>query len=661
MHLAEVFAKQRDHVRVRQVVGCDAHREAEPRGAGNAASGIYFAGRRRAFRPVLSSLRAKVGVTYLVLVALTALIALFAAQRLVRLTRTVETVLRDDVGAVVALQSLVRELDRQDDALRTLAVADPTDPAADSARAAFARAASQFDAWRAEAEGRLVLGEDLRALDTLDAAYAHYQRAAAIVLRRAGQPGYSDEAPREAALRNAYVRAETARLLDRRARAVDDARRAAEADARRSATLVLAAAFGAFGVGLVLSFVFARSIVAPVEQLTRSVRQIGQGRMRQTVEIRTNDELAVLGREFNRMTERLAEYEAMNVQQLVAEKRTSEELVETMPSPLIVTDDAGHVVLLNDAARALATSLRGAPVRASDWPMQPVEAVFPDETLRAALAPHAERAPNAVVEVGYGPDARVFRARHRRIAEAGLTVALLEDVTHFARLDRMKSDFLAAVSHELRTPLMSLGLAADLLLAGATVPGQDDLLATIKDDHARLKRLVDGLIALARMDSAPQPVSDAPVDIAAVVRDALTPLRLPFREKAVALTIDLAADLPPLTGDAEHLGWVVTNLAANALRHTPEGGAVRVSARPNGAALRLEVADTGGGIPADQLDTIFGAFVQLKDRNAATPGSLGLGLALARRIVDAHGGRIWAESTVGQGSTFAVELPAASS
>ncbi|MCA0270093.1 MAG: HAMP domain-containing protein [Bacteroidetes bacterium] len=607
------------------------------------------------FRPVLASLRAKVGVTYLVLVALTALIALFAAQRLVRLTRTVETVLRDDVGAVVALQNLVRELDRQDDALRTLAVADLRDPAADSSRAAFARAAGQFDAWLAEAEGRLVAEADLQALDTLAASYAYYQRAAAVVLRRAGLPGYSDDAPREAARRSAYVRAEAIRLLDRRARAVDDARRAAEADARRSATLVLAAAFGAFGVGLVLSYVFARSVVAPIEQLTRSVRQIGQGRMRQTVEIRTNDELAVLGREFNRMTERLDEYEAMNVQQLVAEKRTSEELVETMPSPLIVTDDDGRVVLLNDAALALTS-------RAEAWPMQSVEVVFPDETLRDALLPSLDRAPNALVEVGQGAEARVFRARHRRIEEAGLTVALLEDVTHFARLDRMKSDFLAAVSHELRTPLMSLGLATDLLLAGTPAPEQTDLLATIKDDHARLRRLVDGLIALARMDGAPQPTPHAPVDLASVVHDALTPLRLPFREKNVALDVRFALDLPVVSGDAEHLGWVVSNLAANALRHTSAGGSVVVSVHAKDArTLRLAVSDTGEGIPADQLDAVFGAFVQIKDRNTATPGSLGLGLALAKRIVDAHGGRIRAESTVGQGSTFVVELPAAAS
>ena len=241
-------------------------------------------------------------------------------------------------------------------------------------------------------------------------------------------------------------------------------------------------------------------------------------------------------------------------------------------------------------------------------------------------------------------------------------MALLEDVTHFARLDRMKSDFLAAVSHELRTPLMSLGLAVDLLRTGPVTGDQDDLLGTIKDDHARLKRLVDGLIALARMDSGPYTVPDRPVSLPDVISEALGPLRLPFREKGVALAVALPDGLPELRGDAEHLGWVVSNLAANALRHTPEGGKVTVRAAYGEAgapALRLCVDDTGGGIPPDQLDAVFGAFVQLKDRNEATPGSLGLGLALVRRIVDAHDGRVWAESKMGQGSTFVVELPVA--
>ena len=333
---------------------------------------------------VLKSLRAKVGVTYLVLVALTALIALFAAQRLVRLTRTVETVLRDDVGAVLALQNLVRELDRQDEALRTLALAGANagsaSRAADSARAAFERASRQVDAWRAEAEGRLTDSLDLRTLDSLDGAIRPLppRRRCGDAPRRAS--GYSTAATDEARERNRFRAPEAARLLDRLARDVDAARRAAEADARRSATLVLAAALGAFGVGVLLSFFFARSVVAPIEQLTRSVRSIAQGRMRQTVDVRSNDELAVLGREFNRMTERLDAYEALNVQQLQAEKRTSEQLVETMPSPLVVTDDDGRVVLLNDAARALAA-------RPDDWPMRPAAEVFSDATLRAALVP----------------------------------------------------------------------------------------------------------------------------------------------------------------------------------------------------------------------------------------------------------------------------------
>ena len=140
-------------------------------------------------------------------------------------------------------------------------------------------------------------------------------------------------------------------------------------------------------------------------------------------------------------------------------------------------------------------------------------------------------------------------------------------------------------------------------------------------------------------------------------------LRLPYREKGVGLDADVPPSLPTLDGDPQQLGWVVTNLVGNALKHTPEGGRVTVQAgllsASDGApgVLRLSVRDTGIGIPPGALLEIFDPFVQVKDRNAATPGSVGLGLHLAQRVVAAHDGRIWAESAPGQGSTFHVELP----
>jgi signal transduction histidine kinase len=256
-----------------------------------------------------------------------------------------------------------------------------------------------------------------------------------------------------------------------------------------------------------------------------------------------------------------------------------------------------------------------------------------------------------------------FRRRQTYIEvekHEGLTVTVLEDVTHFKKLDQLKSDFLAAVSHELRTPLTSLGMAIDLLLQEVPDPisaMQRDLLETAKGDQARLKKLVGNLLDLARLESGTYIPAGEPVHLPNVVEEALAPLRLPFQEKGVCLQTHVSSGLSPIVGDAQHLGWVITNLAGNALRYTPAGGQVSIAFQQVDETIQVAVHDTGSGIPEEALDTIFDMFVQLKASDETTPGSLGLGLALARRVVEAHGGRIWAESKPGLGSTFFFTLP----
>ncbi|HET6569105.1 MAG TPA: ATP-binding protein, partial [Rhodothermales bacterium] len=132
-------------------------------------------------------------------------------------------------------------------------------------------------------------------------------------------------------------------------------------------------------------------------------------------------------------------------------------------------------------------------------------------------------------------------------------------------------------------------------------------------------------------------------------------LRLPFSQSGVALEVNLPAQLPPISGDPEQLGWVVTNLVGNALRHTPEGGRVRVTAREEEDRIHVAVSDTGSGIPRESLEIIFDKFVQVKGTMA--PGSAGLGLSIAKTVIEAHGGRIWAESELGNGSTFHFTVP----
>jgi signal transduction histidine kinase len=219
-------------------------------------------------------------------------------------------------------------------------------------------------------------------------------------------------------------------------------------------------------------------------------------------------------------------------------------------------------------------------------------------------------------------------------------------------------DFLANVSHELRTPLTSIqGFAQALLDGAAATPEAIQRSAGIIFGEAdRMRRLVDGLLDLARLDSGLRALTLAPVDLRGLLTGAAEKFSLRANAGSVTLAADLPPTLPAITGDADRLAQVVANLLDNALKHTPAGGRVTLSASASPTSVEISVSDTGPGIPAEDLGRIFERFYQV-DKSRAHSAGLGLGLAISREIVEAHGGRLRAESVTGLGSRFTVELP----
>ena len=217
-------------------------------------------------------------------------------------------------------------------------------------------------------------------------------------------------------------------------------------------------------------------------------------------------------------------------------------------------------------------------------------------------------------------------------------------------------DFVANVSHELRTPLTSIQGYAQAILDG-TAPDAKRAAGVIHGESERLRRLVEELLDLARMDTGQAPLARKPVDLGAVLSAIVERLKLKAAEKGVQLQNE-ANSLPSLIGDGDRLAQVFTNLIDNALKHTPEGGKVRLKAEASSGWVSVHVDDTGPGIPPDELSRIFERFYQLdKARSGSGPRGAGLGLAISREIVVAHGGSLEAQSVVGRGSRFTVRLP----
>lgn len=241
--------------------------------------------------------------------------------------------------------------------------------------------------------------------------------------------------------------------------------------------------------------------------------------------------------------------------------------------------------------------------------------------------------------------------------QAAERLALLEDVRHLHELDRLKSEFVAEASHELRTPLTSLQLGLNLLVeqAATLTPRQREIVTLCRDDGERLAKLARDLLDLSRLESGQRPPRPADVSVDALVRGAVEPLRRQAEARGVALVVDVSPAVPAVSADRTQIERVLTNLLSNALRATASGGRITVTADADGHTVSIRVADTGMGIPAEHLGRLFEPFVQVP---GGVRGGAGLGLAISRRIVEAHGGAISVQSTPGVGSTFTFTVPA---
>jgi PAS domain S-box-containing protein len=237
---------------------------------------------------------------------------------------------------------------------------------------------------------------------------------------------------------------------------------------------------------------------------------------------------------------------------------------------------------------------------------------------------------------------------------------VLQDVTQFRELDHMKSDFIATMSHEFRTPLTSINMSVDILnqeILGPLNERQRELITSTKEDCYRLTKLARELLQLSKLESGKIELKNEELDVAGVIKFSLQPLQLQFAERGIHLAVDAEPDLPRIVADEQQISWVISNLVTNALKHTDAGGRVSIRARTDQNAILIDVEDTGHGIAPENLEKIFDKFVQVKHTSDQTPGSVGLGLAIAKEIVELYGGKIWVESTVGKGSTFSFALP----
>jgi signal transduction histidine kinase len=234
----------------------------------------------------------------------------------------------------------------------------------------------------------------------------------------------------------------------------------------------------------------------------------------------------------------------------------------------------------------------------------------------------------------------------------------MEDITRYHRVERLRTQFVALVSHELRTPLTSirgaLGLVASGRLGSLPSGGQEMLDIALRNTE-RLGRLLDDILDLERMDSGQLAMATQPCSARGLADQAANAMR-PMAEQA-AVRLQVAGPDATVLADPGRVVQAITNLLGNAIKFSPPDATVWVAAESRRREVLVRVKDQGRGIPPDKLETIFGRFEQVDSSDARDQGGSGLGLAICRSIIEQHGGRIWVESTLGEGSTFSFTLP----
>ncbi|MDK2926074.1 MAG: two-component system, OmpR family, sensor histidine kinase ResE [Bacillota bacterium] len=406
-------------------------------------------------------------------------------------------------------------------------------------------------------------------------------------------------------------------------------------------------------VATILAFFLSRRISRPLIHMERAAQAMAAGDFSPRVNVGTDDEVGRLGQALNHLAEELAR----TLDALGAERDQLANILGSMTDGVITFDAGGAVLIFNPPAASY---------------LAPLTELAAGKRLGLDIRlPELEEAFRQVVETGTVQGAevtvgsKVLACRLAPLTDPRGTVrgvvSVLLDMTRERRLEEMRREFVANVSHELRTPLTYLQGYTEAILDGLAADPDEEkkYLKIILDETLRLRRLVSDLLDLSRIEAGQLALEKGEVNLAELCSEVAEKVRPLAEEKEIRLELDVPAQLPPAWGNADRLQQVLINLLDNALRHTGAGGKVAVTAKVQGEELAVSVHDTGPGIPPEELPYIFERFYKVEKARTRTTAGTGIGLAIVKGLVEAHGGRVWVESTPGKGSVFTFTVPAA--
>jgi two-component system phosphate regulon sensor histidine kinase PhoR len=412
------------------------------------------------------------------------------------------------------------------------------------------------------------------------------------------------------------------------------------------ATLVALAA--SIPLALLVSWLFSASLSRRVSAIARVAERYSSGDLTRPIYDHGSDELGTVARALDDSVQQLGG----RVEELSRDRARMEAILSGMVEGVLVVDRQGRLQLVNRAAQQM---LRVEPSAAGRPYLEVIR--HPDIAAQLTAALHGEEIGGQELTLARDPGRTLLTRAAPVTGPSGGAVLVLHDITDLRRADQIRRDFVANVSHELRTPLTAIRGYVEALLDGpADTESTRKFLEIIARHSTRMERLVKDLLRLARLDARQELLETARCDIKQIFSAVTADLAPTIEDKSQRITVEVIPDARHVDGDPAKLHDIIRNLVENAVNYSPEGSEVRLGAARDNGTYTITVADSGPGIPLEDLTRVFERFYRV-DKSRSRPGGTGLGLAIVKHLVELHGGEAVAANRAEGGAVFTIKLP----
>ncbi|MFH1416636.1 MAG: ATP-binding protein [Elusimicrobiota bacterium] len=402
---------------------------------------------------------------------------------------------------------------------------------------------------------------------------------------------------------------------------------------------------------VLIAYLFARGLSGPIMKLVKGAQLVAAGDFSNTIEVKTRDELNVLSKTFNNMVASLKKYNEMQIDKIIAERTKTESIIFSIDDGIVLTDFEGKIMLVNKRAEELL-----------DMGKEPVEGAsifdyIEGEELQRVFSEISE----SEIDLSTGGERKIIRAITEDVRTAGGKeigkMRVIRDITLQKEIEEIKERFLQSITHDLKNPLAAIIGMSDLLkrMRGEEIKEKEEkYFEVLKQEAERLMGMINDILSLAKLEAGKMEIVRTKFDVSQVITEIKYAFTAQAENSGIKIETVLQEQPMVINADKNLIKRVVINLLGNSLKYTSRGGAVTMKVEKEVSGVSIYIIDNGEGMPRDMCEKIFDRFQQIRGQSK---GGTGIGLNVSKEIIEAHGGKIWAESELGKGSVFIFTLP----